>query len=350
MSENGTGLNGPCRHLGPIVERRRVRTPLSAKIVLVHSCAAFGSCTPSDPAPGLACCLAPDGTRCHCYQSYPFLLIAPLGTRELYRRAEGRITVKPWEYKVSVAIPHLDSLELLRSVVELHRLQTIKPYIMVIDTGSPEAVVKELEEMRAEDLEIHYVRSHAYRHSSAPVTTAMDVAFALTRTQYLFCTHSDVFPRRRDFLEWMIGQCGEASPAVGWEMSPRVGINGWKGTLSHTATMLYMPVMWMIGATWSMDRWYSANPTAPPTRNGWPDTETCIDEVFRNWGVKKVILGGELNFERQITDWWDHVRSITSLRLYAKDSDVHQKAEGYSAEALADAKVRARTWAAEGRP
>ena len=338
-----------CIHQGQVEERRRVRTLLSAVLVEVSGCKKHGKCTASHAVAGLACCAPSGAPPCPDHQADTYRLVAPLGTSDLVRKAEGRIMPKPWEYRVTVAIPHLDAMPLLKAVVALHRLQTITPYIIVIDTGSPDSVCRELELMRADDLEIHFVRCNAYRHSSAPVTTAMDLAFATCHSTYLFCTHSDVFPRRRDLLAWLIGQCDENSPAVGWEMSPRTGIDYWRGTLSHTATMLYMPIIWYIGATWSMDRWYSANPHAPSAHHGWPDTETSLEACFKDWCIKKTIIGPETNWERQITEWWDHARSITSLRLYGPQSDLRSSAELYAADALAEARARADRWAAELR-
>jgi hypothetical protein len=336
--------NSPCLHLGPVAERRRIRTALSAKIVQVHQCGVFGACTQHDPAQGLACCAPEGGTPCPRYQNGAFRRIAPLGTAELARRHEGRAARKPWEYRVTVAIPHLDTLELLRTVIDLHRLQSERPYVLILDTGSPPAVCEELETLRAEDLEIHYIRSNAYRHSSEPVVVAMDLAFALCHTRYLYCTHADVFPMRRDLVAFLADQCDADRPAVGWEMSPRTGFDLWKGVLSHTSTILHMPTMHLIGASWSMQRWWTLHPEWNVGRNGWPDTETGLDECFREWQVKKTILGGETNFERQTTEWWDHARSITGLRVHAPHSELRQKAEAYAGAALADARARALAW------
>lgn len=334
-----------CIHLGPIQEHRRVRTLLSAIQLPVLTCARHGRCTELVRVVGVdGCCAPADAPPCPDYQGDTYRLVAPLGTADMLRKAEGRCAKKPWEYQVTVAIPHLNTPDLVEAVVELHRLQTVRPYICVIDTGSPAAVCERLEAMRSEDLEIHFVRCNGYRHSSAPVTTAMDVAFATCHTQYMYCTHADVFPMRRELLEWMISLCDKERPAVGWEMSPRNGIDYWRGTLSHTSTILHMPTMWYIGASWSMDRWYSANPNAPPAHNGWPDTETSMEACFKEWSIKKTILGEETNWERQTTEWWDHARSITSLRLYASQSELCKSAELYTGDALTEAIDRAKRW------
>lgn len=328
-----------------------MRTLRSAVQLAVSGCQKYGKCTEDMRVPGVAGCCRPIGeSQCSDYQPDTFMWVAPLGTADLPRKAEGRCAVKPWQYRCTVAIPHLDAIELLIAAVALHRLQSLRPYIVVIDTGSPDPVCRQLELLRSDDLEIHYVRCNGYRHSSAPVTTAMDLAFAVCHTPYLLCTHSDVFPRRRDLIAWMVGQCDADRPAVGWQMSPRAGIDYWRGTLSHTCTILYMPIMWHIGASWSMDRWYSENPQAPPAHNGWPDTETSMEACFKDWGIKKTLLGEETNWERQITEWWDHARSITSLRVYAPHSPLALAAEQYSRDALAEALARAASWACSSTP
>src|SRR5439155_11220887 len=97
------------------------------------------------------------------------------------------------DYRITAVIPHLETPEPLRACVELLRLQTERPYILVIDTGSSESVKAGLEAMRAEDLEVHTVSAHGYLHSSEAVGVAQDLAFALCRSEYLFCTHSDCF-------------------------------------------------------------------------------------------------------------------------------------------------------------
>src|ERR1700730_6055472 len=184
--------------------------------------------------------------------------IAPLECVVNERPWFGSAQIKPWEYRVTVVIPHLETPECLPHILELYRLQTCKPYILIIDTGSSRGVCDVIESMRSDTVEIHYIRAHGYAHSSAPVTVAMDVAFALCRTKYLFCTHSDVFPRRKDLLEYLLTLCNPEQPAVGYEMSPRENTQGWRNVLSHTCSMLYMPAMRAIGATWSFERYWES--------------------------------------------------------------------------------------------
>jgi hypothetical protein len=106
-------------------------------------------------------------------------LVAPHGTRDCPSPNYGRISKKPWDYLVSVCIPHIDTPEQLELCVGLVRQQTIRPYIMVIDTGSPPEVCEKIEKLRDQDLEVHYIKSHSYVHSSAAVSAALDLGFAI---------------------------------------------------------------------------------------------------------------------------------------------------------------------------
>src|SRR6185437_552461 len=127
-------------------------------------------------------------------------------------------------------VPHLDTLEPLQVVIETLRAQTERPYIMVIDTGSPPDVCAQLERLRSDDLEIHYLRGHGYIHSSCPVSVAMDLSFALCRSEYLYATHSDVFLKRPDYIAWLLAQCGPDLPVIGYEMSDRSwATDQWRG-------------------------------------------------------------------------------------------------------------------------
>ena len=144
-----------------------------------------------------------------------FHFVAPVGTADVMPQYHGWITRKPWEYKVTAAIPHLDTLEALNMCVRVLRHQRERPYIMVVDTGSPPYVTREMEKLRAEDCEIHYINAHAYRTSSEPVTVALDLAQSLCRTELLFHTHADCFLRRGDFLEELGARCNAQTPVIG---------------------------------------------------------------------------------------------------------------------------------------
>lgn len=166
---------------------------------------------------------------------------------------EGKCRKKPWDYPVTAVIPVIDTIEELSYVIQLLRLQTIKPYIVVVDTGSTPENYQVIENMRADDLEVHCIRLNGVEHPSDFVAMAMDLAFSCCRTEYLFATHADCFLRKRDFLENMLLLTNKENPAVGYEISPR-GHKDWVGMISHTASMYYMPVMDKIGFGWSLRR------------------------------------------------------------------------------------------------
>jgi hypothetical protein len=270
-----------------------------------------------------------------------FNLIAPLGTIDTVPHFQGRCLRKPWDYPITAAIPHLDTIEPLRMCIDLLRAQTMRPYIMVIDTGSPPSVLAELEELRAEDVEIHRVAAHAYRHASEPVTVAMDVAQALCRSERLFHTHSDCFLRRHNFLEDISKLCGPQAPVVGYRLSPRNWVTEeWEWMIGHTATMCFMPIIHRVGATWSFQRTHYDFGVPWDLGPGWPDTETGFNYALRDAGIRPVFIGYDINFERQIDDNIDHVRSFPGSKM--SDHNYHSKAKVWMKEALREGHERLR--------
>jgi len=107
---------------------------------------------------------------------------------------EGICKIKPWEYQVTAVIPVLDTYESLSLCVELLRLQTVKPYIIVVDTGSTKENIEKINNLIDEDLEVHSIKLNGVEHPSDFVAMAMDLAQSLCRTKYLFAT-------RRCFLD-----------------------------------------------------------------------------------------------------------------------------------------------------
>lgn len=268
----------------------------------------------------------------------PSLGIAPLDGGHLGTRER-----KPWETRITAAIPHLETIEPLKVCLDVLRWQTARPFIMVIDTGSTPQTRDQLEQLRADDVEIHYLQAHAWRHASEPVAAALDVAQALCRTEFLFHTHADCFLRRRDFLAEMIARCNSKEPVIGYRMSPRDwATTEWRWMVGHTATVLHMPTIHTIGATWSMQRMHEQF-GYPWTGKcgGWPDTETGFNCVLREHHVAPVFIGHDRNYERQVDSNIDHVRSYAGSKLYS--AKYHAEASKWMKTAIAEAKARIST-------
>lgn len=275
----------------------------------------------------------------------PFSLIAPLGTADV-DKVNGRIEKKPWDYKVTAAIPHLDTLEALQACIAVLRAQTERPYIMVVDTGSHPAVRDQLERMRADDLEVHYIACHAWRHSSEPVTAALDLAQTLCRSKLLFHTHADCFLRRPDFIESLARTCNANTPAIGYRMSPREwATKEWEWMVGHTVLMLYMPSIHRAGATWSFQRIHYAYGYPWRVASGWPDTETAFNHSLRDAGIVPVFIGYDQNNVRQVDDNIDHVRSYPGNKVHGV-GEYKAKTVVWIEEAMREAYARVTAWQA----
>lgn len=275
--------------------------------------------------------------------------IAPLkGVLTVDKPWEGNCRKKPWEYRVTAVVPCLDTPETVEVGVEILRMQTERPYILIIDTGSSPENLRRVQELHSEDVEVHSIRLNGVQHPSDFPAMAMDLAFTLCRTEFLFATHADCFLRRRDFLEFLIGKVESESPVVGYEMSPRAHAD-WKGMVSHTATLYHMPTMDQIGFGWSLRRLcnlfnlreYKPNPLRP----NWPDTEILGNYILRYFKIKPLLIGREANFSRQLDENIDHFRSFTSGKLYSPD--YFELANGWFQDARQQALERIEKWKKE---
>jgi hypothetical protein len=277
--------------------------------------------------------------------SKPVVTVAPLRNGE-HKPWEGSTNRKPWEYRVQLVVAHLDTPELLADWLPLWRLQTEQPFITIVDTGSTPANFAKLMAFESDDVEIHAMRSRGYRHSSEPVAMALDIAAATNQQEFQLHTHTDVFPMRRELIGEMVELCGPETPAIGYQISPRdhcgqwIAAN-WRGMLGHTLTMLHAPTIRDCGAVWSMRRGYERHgiPDEPSSNN---DTEVGFNLDLRAAGIVPVLIGEDVNSARQITEDFDHCRSLTGSLLY--DAGYHAKASGWIADAIRDARERAKQW------
>jgi hypothetical protein len=276
----------------------------------------------------------------------------------------------PSDYRATAAIVHLDQPALLRSVVETLRLQTERPYILVVDAGSLAVHRAELEamELASDDLEVAQLNPRGWSCTSEPVAAAMDVAFALCQTEYLYSTHVDVFLKRRDYLAGLLALCDARTPAVGYQMSPRPAWKSylWRELLSHTASVYHMPTMRKLGARWSMratfERYGMAMRQPEPDDPIQPDTEVELGLCLRDAGVgvrwpgdpapaaggppSVLMIGTEPN-EPYADANLEHVRSFTSYALYHPDgNDPAARRRAIMARALAASAARCAGWRA----
>lgn len=233
---------------------------------------------------------------------------------------EGECAKKPWHYKVTAVIPCMDTYDSLALAIRLLQLQTESPYITVIDTGSLPEIYSKIESLRSENVEVHSLRLNGTPHPSDFPAIAMDLAFSLCRTPYLFATHADVFLKKQTLLADMMELCEKESPVVGYEISPRMH-DDWKGMVSHTATMYHIPTMDRIGFGWSLRRLCNlfnvSDPRPNPNRPCWPDTELLGNYILRKNKITPFLIGTEQNFQRTDDENIDHFRSYTSAKLYS---------------------------------
>jgi glycosyltransferase involved in cell wall biosynthesis len=268
------------------------------------------------------------------------VVIAPVPNQS--RGWEGSLAKKPSQYRVTAAIPVIDTVQPLPLVIATLRLQTERPYIVLIDTGS-HARRDQIEALRDEDVEIHWIRSHGWRHPSEPVTAALDLVLSFCQTPYLFCTHSDCFLKRRELLEELVGLCREHK-AVGYQLSPRRH-SDWEWMLGHTCSMFEIATLDRLNAAWSVRRLCNNREvelTPEVCGPNWPDTELNLNYQLHEAGIQPKFIGSEQNFERTNDENIDHCRSLPSAALYA--STHHQKASQWMLDAIRQAERRIELW------
>lgn len=228
----------------------------------------------------------------------------------------GWMPRKPWDYELAVMIPVLDSADLVKAAVRCWRNQTVSPYLILIDTGSNADTGCDLDNLRSYDLEIHTIAAHGWRHSSAPVSAALDLAFAVCQTERLLLTHCDVFPKHDKVLEELVGLSDASKPVVGYQMSRRFGSDEWLQCVSHACTMLHMPTVRRSRLTWNLLTALESDDELNDRFLGWPDTETQFGRALKEEGIAPHFLGREPNLSVYEDERIVHWRSAPSVRHY----------------------------------
>jgi len=263
---------------------------------------------------------------------------------------EGKHPIKPWDHAVTAAIPCIDTPELVSLVVELLLLQDVRPFVVIIDTGSTPENMEKLRKLERPGVEIHSLRFEGVMHPSDFPAIAMDFAFARCQTEWLFCTHADCFLKRRDVLSEFIRLAKEhETPAVGYQISERPH-EGWEGMVSHTATLLRMDDMLRHGFSWNQRRICLLSGIGKhfpdPSRNNWPDTEIMLNVGMREVGITPFLVDRddpvEINYRRNEDHRIDHVRSYTSGLLW--NFKHRYKMDPILAEAMEAGKARVIKW------
>lgn len=313
----------------------------------VFGCDVWGRCLPNKVVNSTPSCVGCVDRL----EAFPesFRVVAPLVGKGERQPWVGKSARKPWHFRTTVIIPHLMTPGSLSICVRLIRCQTMPSYIIIVDTGSTHEVLRQIEELRGDDCEIHFLRGNAYTNSSEPVANSLDLGQSRVATPYVWFTHSDVFLRERDSVEWLHSWlCGEF-PVAGWEMSDRSHVTkDWEGCVSHTFTAMYTQTIYSARAVWSIGHARHLLHQKDFSASGWPDTETGFNICLREAGVNVKLLGRDMNHQRQLTTWWDHVRSLPSLNVYSGGSHQFQRALMDYRVALRDAIDRLWKW--EKRP
>lgn len=286
----------------------------------------------------------------HNFQKY----VRPRIELEKKRTAPPSWRSGPTKDLCTVVIPHHSTPDLLELSVKLWQKAQPKVQIMIIDTGS----VDDIEHLRDENCEIHYIRSHGWLHASEPVAAAMDLASLLCKTKWMMCTHADCFLRKRDAVSEFIEIAETQNAAcVGYQISPRDGWGEvWKDWVGHTFTLLDRDVLDLHNMSWSLRRGVIQNYDLSLEERAYPDKPVLVKnniidtEVFINMQLQKakqkvIIIGGEENYCRNVNEHFDHIRSYPSGQIHlSKKNGLRKKQEAWAELAMDAAKRRLTEW------
>ena len=261
---------------------------------------------------------------------------------------QGKLHRKPWHYTITAAIPCLDHARETAAVIELLRLQTCRPYIILVDTGSTPRELAKLEALRADDVELHLIRRNGMQHHCDAIAAALDLTFSLADTPYVYCTHQDCFARSRHLLQHLMDNI-HGLAAIGYRLSPRA-YAGWEAHFGHTCTLFSVAEWDRIGITWSLRRAASLIGQGRPANEAVTkyqiDTEAAVNVLLQRAAAKTSFIGTEGNFIRTKDDFIDHPRSVICTKLYFPDQYPGRRAD--CDLALAEAHERIRLWRSSG--
>ena len=260
----------------------------------------------------------------------------------------GVVIPKPWDHLITAVIPCLDHARETEICIRLLQLQSCRPHIILIDTGSTKAELRKLELLRRTDVELHIIRRAAIQHPCDLIASALDLGFSLADTPYVFTTHQDVFLRSRHFLQFLVDTI-HGLAAVGYQITPRQHPT-WHEELGHSATLWSLAEYDRLGLSWSLRRAARilghGRPHNPTTALDSIDTEACINTLLRFAHARVAFVGTEINFMRTLDENIDHCRSLICSSLY--NPARHLAAQTEMANAIGDARRRIQTWENSG--
>jgi hypothetical protein len=241
-------------------------------------------------------------------------ILAPSRNLGTLKPWQGPLGTKPWFSKVTISIPNLGAnFRALRTIIDLWRGQTKKPFISIQDTGTDTKNLQDLLSLEASDVEVHLNRWRAHRQMHDFRSLALDHAISDCRTPYLLFTHNDLFPIHQTVLEGLISVCCESQPVVGYQLPQKGDL--YDLMVSDTFTLIHVETIDRVRASWN-PRWgRTFNPSLFKEPEKVP-AELTFNLMLRNAGIEPLILGNDLSRTRQLTFHFDHVSSYTSSSLY----------------------------------
>ena len=286
-----------------------------------------------------------------CPRPYPWVPIPDRRDPSRWR-GEGKAGL-PGGYAATIAIPWCNTPEEVITSAALCLAQVGGPYlVLLVDCGSrPEDHHRvEAWAQAQEDVETATLRLAGVRHPSDFPAIAMDLATNRCQSRYLYCTHADVFHKRRDVIREFIGiQEETGAAAVGYRISPRP-YDGWEDQISHTATLLDLDQLLPVGLSWNQRALclkHGIQDHSPEnTRQNWPDTEIHLNEILQTNGLGVVLVDLEAPIEVNRAQNEDHriehARSLTSAKL--AQSPYYEEVKVWAQGGVARGRARLRAW------
>lgn len=224
--------------------------------------------------------------------------------------------------KVTVAMSHFNTPELLQLSIALWSNQSVPCEIWILDTGSD----KKIDKWASENVKIiNMPQRKPMRHISEVIADSCQYAQDNCKTKYLMQTHVDVFPKSKYLLEYWVSLM-EKSSVVGYGMSNRDFVdsmlkNLWQSIVGHSLTMVDTSVMRKEKIEWSMQKSIDTygvlsgvinNPTS------W-DTEVTFGLDLQRADIVPYMVGRDKNFRLLSDKWHSHCRSYTTGKTCTKN-------------------------------